>query len=282
MDIMARFYEEEEALADMGVSYALLHPSIKSCSIIVTHQPPFKPGAQRKKKMPANEIRDAIHMNPHLRKKFEFITFFNKYNTFYMVRDEILRQPAIQEIENLGDLLVISATTHQRLRAKDLVRRAQPPHVLVRFSPSFGVADVLHAVLVFGPVATHQLFQQARLPLASFQAPQSATAAYGSTLAGPVFLTSGSLATDTALSVEDRLQRLDLSTLPTAALNESNLAAAPSALPSFSLSDICMDPPPRLVHRLPHPPCRPPPPPPPGQGTRRGRPHDRPPKDNHQ
>ena len=50
MDIMARSYEEEEALADKGVSSALLHSSIKSCSIIVTHQPPFKPGAQRKKK----------------------------------------------------------------------------------------------------------------------------------------------------------------------------------------------------------------------------------------
>ena len=238
MDIMARFYEEEEALADMGVSFALLHSSIKSCSIIVTHQPPFKPGAQRKKKMPANEIRDAIDMNPHLRKKFEFITFLNKYDAFCMVKDEILLQPAIQEIENLGDLLVISATTHQRLRAKDVVRTVQPPHVLVRFSPSFSVADVLHAVSVFGPVTSHQLFQQAGLLLVSFQAPQSATAAYGSTLPGPVFLTSGSLAADTALSLEERLQRLDLSSLPTAALNESNLAAVPNALPSFSLPDI--------------------------------------------
>ena len=94
-DIMARFYEEEEALADMRVSFALLHSSITSCSIIVTHYPPFKPGAQRKKKMPANEIEDAIDMNPHLRNKFEFITFFNKYDTFCMVNDEILLQPEI-------------------------------------------------------------------------------------------------------------------------------------------------------------------------------------------
>ena len=52
MDIMARFYEEEEALAHMGVSFALLHSSIKSCGIIVTHQPPFEPGAQREKRCP--------------------------------------------------------------------------------------------------------------------------------------------------------------------------------------------------------------------------------------
>ena len=89
MDIMARFYEKEEALADMGVSFALLQSSITSCSIIVTHEP------QRNKKVPANEIRDAINMNPHLRNKFEFITSLNKYDTFCMVRDEILLQPAI-------------------------------------------------------------------------------------------------------------------------------------------------------------------------------------------
>ena len=168
-----------------------------------------------------------------------------------------LRETSTKRITNVHMCKQASNKRHQRLRAKDVVRTVQPPHVLVRFSPSFSVADVLHAVSVFGPVATHQLFQQAGLLLVSFQAPQSATAAYGSTLPGPVFLTSGSLATDTALSLEDRLQRLDLSSLPTAALNESNLAAVPNALPSFSLPDIHMEsPPPRLVHHLPHPPFR--------------------------
>ena len=125
-----------------------------------------------------------------------------------------------------------------------MVRRVQPPLVLVRFSPSFSVADVLHAVSIFGPVATHRLFQQAGLLIVSFQAPQSATAASGSTFSGPVFLTSGSLATDSALSPEDRLQHLDVSSLPTAALDESNLAALPKALPSFFLPDVHMDLPP--------------------------------------
>ena len=196
-----------------------------------------------------------------------------------MVKDEILLQLAIQEIENLGDLLVISATTQQRLRAKDVVRTVQPPHVLVRFSPSVSVADVLHVVSVLGPVATHQLFQQAGLLLVSFQAPQSATAAYGSTLPGPVFLTSGSLADNTALSLEERLQRLDLTSLPTAALNECNLAAVPTALPSFSLPDIRMDLPPPPVSCIA---CLTPPVGfPISRGTRRGRPHDRPTKESH-
>ena len=107
--------------------------------------------------MPADEIRDAINMNPHLRRNFDFITFLNKYDILCMVKYEILLQP-IQEIENLGDLLIICATTHQRLRPKDVVRTVQPPHVLVLFSTSFSVADVLHAVSVFGPVTSHQLF----------------------------------------------------------------------------------------------------------------------------
>ena len=149
------FYEEKDGLADMGVSFALLHSCIKSCSIIVTYQPPFTPGAQRKKKMPANEIRDAVDMNPHLRQKFELISFLNKYDTFCMVTDKILLQPAIQEIKDLGDVLVISTITHQSLWAKAVVRTVQHPHVLVRFLPSLSVAAVLHAVCVFGAVLEH-------------------------------------------------------------------------------------------------------------------------------
>ena len=49
---------------------------------------------------------------------------------------------------------------------------------------------------------------------------------------------------DTALSLEDRLQRLDLSSLARAARNESNLAEVPCALPSFSVPDIRTPPPP--------------------------------------
>ena len=132
MDAMGRFYVDDEALADMGVSFALLHSSIKSCSIIVARQPPFNPGGEPKKKLPANEIQDAIHMNPHLRKESESFTSLNKYDTFCMVKDEVLLQPRIQEIQNLGDLLDISATTHQHLWAKEVICTVQPPHVLMK------------------------------------------------------------------------------------------------------------------------------------------------------
>ena len=66
MDFLAKFYEEQLALADMDICFGLLHSSIKEASVIVTHKPPFKKGAPRRSKMPANEIRTAIEMNPHL------------------------------------------------------------------------------------------------------------------------------------------------------------------------------------------------------------------------
>ena len=131
MDVMARFYEEQPALQDLDINIALLHSSVKNACIIVTHQPPFRANAPRRKKMPANEIRDAINIHPHLRQKFEFITFLNKYDVMCMIKDDLLMQPAIQELEGMGDLLVISATSHQRIRAKDVVRAVQPPYTLV-------------------------------------------------------------------------------------------------------------------------------------------------------
>ena len=78
IDVMARFYEEQPALQDLDINIALLHSSVKYACIIVTHQPPFRANAPRRKNMPFNEIRDAIDMHPHLPRKFEFITFLNK------------------------------------------------------------------------------------------------------------------------------------------------------------------------------------------------------------
>ena len=60
MAVVAKFYEEQLALADMDILFGLLHSSINEASVIVTHQPPFKKGAPRRSKMPANEIRTAI------------------------------------------------------------------------------------------------------------------------------------------------------------------------------------------------------------------------------
>ena len=75
MDGLAKFYEEQSALADMDIWFGLLHSSIKEASVIVTHQPPFRKGALQRSKMPANEIRTAIEMNPHLSKRLEFAVF---------------------------------------------------------------------------------------------------------------------------------------------------------------------------------------------------------------
>ena len=43
-DVVAKFYEEQLALADMNIRFSLLHSCIKEASVIVTHQPPFKKG----------------------------------------------------------------------------------------------------------------------------------------------------------------------------------------------------------------------------------------------
>ena len=108
-------------------------------------------------------------MNPHLSKKLEFAVFLNKYDLLVMVKEEILLHPTKQEIEELGDMLVISAGTQQRIHARDVVRSVEPPHALVRFSPAFSLADVLKSVATFGPVHSHQLFEQAGLLLVRYQ-----------------------------------------------------------------------------------------------------------------
>ena len=163
MDVLAKFYEEQLALAHMDIRFGLLHSCIKEASVIVTHQPPFQKGAPRRSKMPESEIRTAIEMNPHLSKKLEFAVFVNKYDLLVMVKEEILPHPTIQEIEELGDMLVISAVTQQRIHARGVVRSVEPPYALVRFSPAYSLADVLKSVASFGPVHSHQLVQQAGL-----------------------------------------------------------------------------------------------------------------------
>ena len=122
IDVLAKFYEEQLALANMDIRFGLLHSSIKEALVIVTHQPPYRKDALRRGKMPANEIHTAIEMNPHLSKKLEFAIFLNKYDLLVMVKEKILLQPTIQEIEELGDMLVISAVTQRRVHARDVFR----------------------------------------------------------------------------------------------------------------------------------------------------------------
>ena len=190
--------------------------------------------------MVSNEVRDAITMNSTLLKKFSFLVLLNKYDVFGMVHDPILIQPAVQEIENLGDMIVVSATTQQRLMARNIARQVSPPHVLIRFPPIYAISDVLRSAATFGPVETHQMFQQSGMLLVKYQASTSTTAAYGATLPGPVYFTSGTTEHDSLLTVAERLQHLRLSELPNPILNAGNLAVAGKGdgPPALALPDI--------------------------------------------
>ena len=154
-----------------------------------------------------------------------------------MVKEKILLHPTIQEIDELGDMVVISAVPQQRIHARDLVRSVEPPHALVRFSPAYSLADVLKSVATSGPVHSHQVFQQASLLLVRYQSNESAYLAYGGILPGPIFVTSGTYGLDLTDSISQRLEKLSLSSLPPPKLNEWNLAAlarmAPLNLPKF-------------------------------------------------
>ena len=63
-DVLGKFYDEKPALMECGISIGLLDRSIKETSIIITHQPKFEKGQKPQEKMPANDIRVAIEMNP--------------------------------------------------------------------------------------------------------------------------------------------------------------------------------------------------------------------------
>ena len=230
LDVLARFWEEQDALEEMKISLGLLHESVKPTSLIITQQPQFVKGGPKQKKMPSPEIRDAICMNPSLRKKFSFIVLLNKYDLFAMVREPILIQPTVQEIENLDEMIVICATTQQRLQAQEVNRTVAPPYTLARFPPTFAVPEIFRSAATFGPVDSHQLFQQSGILLIKFQSDQSARASYRATLPGPVYFSSGG-DNDTTETIADRLKAIPLSKLPPPVLNAENLFAADGDAP---------------------------------------------------
>ena len=53
LDVLSRFYEEQDALSEMQVSPGLLHDSVKDNALIITHQPRLQKNAPQKKKMPS-------------------------------------------------------------------------------------------------------------------------------------------------------------------------------------------------------------------------------------
>ena len=237
-NVLGNFYDEQPALMDMGVSIGLLDRSVKESTIIITHQPRFQKGAARKRKFPSDEVRTAIEMNPPLFRKSALLVLLNKYDVFGMVHDPMLIQPAVQEIENLGDMMCVSAHTNARIFAKDFAREVAPPFSIVRFPPTLDTRDVLLSAAAFGPVEDHQIFQQSGLVMVEYQATQSAVASYGATLPGPVYFSSGDTSKDVNMSLADRLEQVRLAPLPDPFLNEANLAAATNALSEFQMPDI--------------------------------------------
>ena len=237
-DVLGNFYDEQPALMDMGVSIGLLDKSVKESSLVITNQPRFQKGGPRRRKLPADEVRTAIEMNPALYRKFAFLVLLNRYDVLGMVHDPMLIQPAVQEIENLGEMICVSAHTNNRVFAKDFSREVNPPYSIVRFPPTIDIRDVVKSAATFGPVDGHQIFQQSGLVMIKYQAHQSALTSYGATLPGPVYFTSGSSEKDVQMSITDRLEQVRLASLPSPRLNEANLAAASDPFGALSIPDI--------------------------------------------
>ena len=184
-DVLGNFYDEQPALMDMGVSIGLLDRSVKESALIITHQPRLQINGPRRRKMPSDEERTAVEMNPPPYRKFAFLVLLNKYDVLGMLHDPMLIQPAVQEIECLGEMICVSAHTNNRVFAKDFSREVEPPYAIARYPPTLDVCDVLKSASSFGPVESHQVFQQSGLLMVKYQAVQSAATAYGATMPGP-------------------------------------------------------------------------------------------------
>ena len=188
--------------------------------------------------MPSDEVRTAVEKNPPLYRKFAFLVLLTKYDVLGMVHDPMLIQPALQEIEYLGEMIGVSAHTNNRVFAKDFSRQVEPPYAIARYPPTLDVRNVLKSASSFGPAESHQVFQYSGLLMVKYQATQSAATAYGATMPGPIYLTSGSADKDIAISHTDRMEKVKLISLPQPVLNETNFAAATSDLPEFHIGGI--------------------------------------------
>ena len=237
-DVLGNFYDEQPALMDMGVSIGPLDRSVKESALIITHQPRFQKSGLRRRKIPSDEVRTAIKLNPPLYRKFAFLVLLNKYYVLGMVHDPMLIQPAVQEIENLGEMICVSAHTNNRVFAKDLSREVSPPYVVARYPPTLDVRDVLKSAATFGPVESHQIFQQSGQGMVNHQALDSAITAYGAAMPGPIYFSSGNSSNDLVMSLSDRMEHVKLIAFPQPALTEANLTAAMEPVPKCRVPDI--------------------------------------------
>ena len=154
-DVLGNFYDEQPALMDMDVAIGLLDRSVKESALIITHQPRLQKNGPRRRRLPSNEVRTAIELNPPLYRKFAFLVLLNKYDVLGMVHDPMLIQPAVQEKENLGEMICVSAHTNNRVFPKDFSREVSPPYVIARYTPTLDVRDVVKSASTPGPVECH-------------------------------------------------------------------------------------------------------------------------------
>ena len=77
-----------------------------------------------------------------------------------MVHDPMLIQPAVQQIECLGKMICVSVHTKNRVFAKDFSHEVEPPYAIACHAPTLDFRDVLKSASSFGPVESHQVFQQ--------------------------------------------------------------------------------------------------------------------------
>ena len=181
--------------------------------------------------MPSNEVRTAIELNRPLYRKFAFLVLLNKYDILGIVHDPMLIQPAVEEIENLGEMICVSAHTNNRVFAKDFSREVRPPYVMAQYPPTLDVRDVLKSAATLGPVESHQIFQQSGQVMVKYQALDSAITAYGATMPGPIYFSSGKSSNDLIMSLSDRMERVKLIAFPQPALTEANVTAATEPVP---------------------------------------------------
>ena len=84
----------------------------------------------------------------------------------------MLIQPAVQEIENLGEMMCVSTHTNARVSAKEFSREVEPPYSIVRFPRTLDTRDVVLLAAAFRPVEDHQMFHQSGLVLIKPHSPR--------------------------------------------------------------------------------------------------------------
>ena len=89
-----------------------------------------------------------------------------------MVHDPMLIQPAVQEIENLGEMMSVSTHTNARVSAKEFSGEVEPPYSIVRFPRTLDTRDVVLLAAAFRPVEDHQIVHQSGLVLIKPHSPR--------------------------------------------------------------------------------------------------------------